>query len=339
MPLFDWPLEQLEQYRPERDEPVDFDRFWLQSMADAERHDLDVTLTPWSGHLQLLDVFDVEFSGFAGDRIRAWLLMPKRRDGPIPGVVQFVGYGGGRGTPYEWLAYANAGYAHLVMDSRGQGGGGSITADTPDNAHGPIGPSAPGFLTRGIEHPAGHYYRRLIVDAARAVDAIRAVPDVDPGRIALLGASQGGGLALAAGALRPGMSAVIADVPFLCDFRRACAITDVGPYGEVARFLSGNRSSIDSTMATLAHFDAMNFAARATAPAWFSVGLMDRVCPPSTVFAAYNHYAGEKHMTRFPFNGHEGGGQVDLHRKLGVLRARLGAVESDSCAESSELAS
>jgi cephalosporin-C deacetylase len=320
MPLFDWPVDQLERYRPDRNEPPDFDRFWRHSLAEAEQHDLEMTLTPWQGHLTMLDVFDVEFSGFAGDRIRAWLLMPKQRAVTIPGVVQFVGYGGGRGIPYEWLGYANAGYAHLVMDNRGQGGGGSVTAETPDHTHGPIGPSTPGFLTRGIEDPANHYYRRLIVDAARAVDAIRAVPDVDPNRITLVGASQGGGLALAAGALRPDTSAVIADVPFLCDFPRACSITDVGPYAEVARFLSGNRSSIEATMSTLSYFDAMNFAVRSAVPAWFSVGLMDRVCPPSTVFAAYNHYAGERHMTRFPFNGHEGGGQYDLPRKLDVLK-------------------
>jgi cephalosporin-C deacetylase len=323
MPLFDWPLDQLERYRPDRREPADFDRFWQRSLAEAEQHDLAVTLTRWQGHLALLDVFDVEFSGFAGDRIRAWLLLPKVRDGRLPGIVQFIGYGGGRGIPYEWLVYASAGYAHLVMDTRGQGGGGSITAETPDDPHGPIGPSTPGFLTRGIEDPERHYYRRLIVDAARAVDAMRAVPEVDPDRIALVGASQGAGVALAAGALRPEVGAVIADVPFLSDFPRACTITDVGPYAEVARFLSGNRSSIESAMSTLSYFDAVNFAARAVAPAWFSVGLMDRVCPPSTVFAAYNHYAGEKHMTPFPFNGHEGGGQYDVPRKLDLLRERL----------------
>ena len=37
----------------------------------------------------------------------------------------------------------------------------------------------------------------------------------------------------------------------------------------------------------------------------FSVGLMDDVCPPSTVFASYHHYAGPKDITVYAYNGHE----------------------------------
>ena len=49
----------------------------------------------------------------------------------------------------------------------------------------------------------------------------------------------------------------------------------------------------------------MNFALRARARALFSAGLMDDVTPPSTVFAAYNHYAGPKDIAVFEFSGHE----------------------------------
>jgi cephalosporin-C deacetylase len=43
---------------------------------------------------------------------------------------------------------------------------------------------------------------------------------------------------------------------------------------------------------------------------------MDMVCPPSTVFAAYNHYAGPKEIRVWPYNGHEAGqlsGQADRY--------------------------
>ncbi|MFJ6677320.1 acetylxylan esterase [Actinosynnema sp. NPDC091369] len=53
------------------------------------------------------------------------------------------------------------------------------------------------------------------------------------------------------------------------------------------------------TFATLAYFDGVHFAQRATAPALFSVGLMDPIRPPSTVYAAFNHYAGsDRTMSR-----------------------------------------
>ena len=51
-------------------------------------------------------------------------------------------------------------------------------------------------------------------------------------------------------------------------------------------------------------------------PALFSVGLMDAVCPPSTVFAAYNHYAGPKDIRVWPFNGHEAGTLQQVHERI-----------------------
>ena len=64
------------------------------------------------------------------------------------------------------------------MDTRGQGGQYGSGGDTPD----PVGsgPAAPGFVTRGILDPATYYYRRVLTDAVRAVDAARALPGVDP---------------------------------------------------------------------------------------------------------------------------------------------------------------
>ncbi len=48
-------------------------------------------------------VHDVTFAGFGGHPVRAWLTLPAQRSGPLPGVVEFIGYGGGRGLPIDWL--------------------------------------------------------------------------------------------------------------------------------------------------------------------------------------------------------------------------------------------
>lgn len=239
-------------------------------------------------------------------------------------MVQYIGYNGGRGIPYSWLTWSALGYAHLVMDNRGQGGGGKNTSDTPDFGPDGHGSSSPGFLTRGIEDPGLHYYRRLITDAVRAVDTVKAHEAVDSCRVAVLGGSQGGGLALAVAGLREDVAAAVADVPFLCHYRRGSQITDAGPYAEIARWLSGHRFRVEEAMNTLSYFDGVNFAARATAPAWFSVGLMDRICPSSTVYAAYHAYAGPAEIEVFPYNGHEGGAEYDLPRKLSALRGVFG---------------
>jgi L-ribulokinase len=52
-------------------------------------------------------------------------------------------------------------------------------------------------------------------------------------------------------------------------------------------------------------------------------GLTDDIAPPSTVFAAFNHYAGPKQIAVYEFNGHEGGGTRHLQAKLDFLAATL----------------
>jgi cephalosporin-C deacetylase len=58
---------------------------------------------------------------------------------------------------------------------------------------------------------------------------------------------------------------------------------------------------------------------RARAKALFSVALMDMICPPSTVFAAFNHYAGSKEIKIWPYNDHEGGEDFQTLEKVKFL--------------------
>ncbi|HZL01878.1 MAG TPA: acetylxylan esterase, partial [Cellulomonas sp.] len=245
---------------------------------------------------------------------------------PLPAVVEFIGYGGGRGFAHEHLGWAAAGYVHLLMDTRGQGAGWGTGGHTPDPVG--TGPASPGYMTRGIEDPADHYYRRVITDGVRAVDAARSLPGVDPTRVTVAGISQGGGLALAVGGLVDGLVAVMPDVPFLCHYRRAVEITDSFPYGEITTYLSVHRGSEERVFRTLSYLDGVHFARRATAPALFSTGLMDTTCPPSTVFAAFNRYgelAGvtDKEIEVYPFNQHEGGQGYQFSRQLAWLAPRV----------------
>lgn len=314
MALFDLSLELMRDYTGSGKEPADFDAFWQRTLSAARTFDSRPEATPVETPLTTMDVYDVRFPGFGGQTISAWLRVPHGAHGPLPTVVEYVGYGGGRGYPEESLFWASSGFAHFQMDTRGQGAGWSV-GDTGDE--GPSGPSHPGFMTRGILDREHYYYRRLITDAVRAIDAARTLPQVDPTRISVVGISQGGGLALAAAGLVPDLVAAAALVPFLCDFPRALNITDRPPYGEIGSYLRVRRDEVTGAMETLANFDCVFFARRAAAPLYVSAALMDTTCPPSTVHAAFNNYAStDKRLQLWPFNGHEGGGMVDLKNAL-----------------------
>ncbi|CAN5321462.1 acetylxylan esterase [soil metagenome] len=299
---------ELRTYRSSQVDPPDFDEFWASTLAESRVFDLGLQIERVDTGLSTIDVWDVTFNGFGGQPVRAWLRAPAGATGPLAAVVQFVGYGGGRGNAVENLFWSSAGYAHLQMDTRGQGSSWS-TGDTAD-AYG-SGPQVPGFMTRGIENRESYFYRRVFVDAVRAVEAAMALDIVDPTRVAVVGVSQGGGISLAVAGLVPDIRAVAAYVPFLCDFPRATVITDNDPYKEIGRYLAVHRNAVEQSHRTLSYFDGVNFAKRALAPAVITTALMDPICPPSTVFAAFNNYAGPKDISVWQYNGHDGGGVED----------------------------
>jgi cephalosporin-C deacetylase len=322
MPRFDLSPADLAAYRPDVAVPADFDDFWDRTLTTSRAAGGAVTVEKVDLPFTVVDVFDVTFPGYDGEPVRAWLTLPRGANGPVPAIVEFNGYGGGRGLPGERLGWAAAGYAHLFMDTRGQGSMWGSGGDTPD-PHG-AAPASAGYMTRGILDPETYYYRRVYTDAVRAVDAVRSLPEVDARRVAVTGGSQGGGIALAAAALCDDLAAVMPDVPFLCHFERAVGLTDADPYAEIVRYLSVHRNAVDQVFSTLAYFDGAAMATRATAPALFSAGEMDPVCPPSTVYAAYNRYAGtDKEIVLYPFNQHEGGQFHQWHRQLAFVGARV----------------
>ena len=318
MPFYDLPEKELKQYLPAREEPGDFDEFWADTLTDARRFPLNAVFEEVDHGLRHLVTYDVTFAGYDGEPVKGWLLVPRDVKGPLPCVLEYIGYGGGRGFPTDWLVWSAAGYAHFIMDTRGQGSA-WLPGDTPDRE--PVGssPQFPGFMTRGVYDPASYYYRRLMTDAVRAIEAARSHDSVDAEMIAVHGISQGGGLCIAAAGLDQSIKAVMTNVPFLCHYRRATEITDVNPYEEIAHFLRIHRNREADVFRTLSYFDGLNFAVRARGAALFAVGLMDDICPPSTVYAAYNHYAGPKDIRVYRYNYHDGGGTFHIQEELRFL--------------------
>ncbi|QAY58923.1 acetylxylan esterase [Microbacterium protaetiae] len=319
MARFDLSATQLRDHHPQVAEPDDFDAFWSGTLAEARRHGDGLERSTVASPMPAFEVFDVTFPGFAGERIRAWLVLPAHRSSPLPGIVEFVGYGRGRGLPHERLHWPAAGFAQLIVDTRGQGSTWGTGGSTPD-PHG-AGPSTAGFLTRGIEDAHEYYYRRVFTDAVRAVDAMRQFPEVDASRVAVTGNSQGGLIAIAAAGLASGLVAALPTAPILCEVARVIGLTDAEPHAEIARYLSVHRDRVDDVFRTLSYFDGVAFARRASAPALFGCGHLDTIAPPSGVYAAHNAWGGPHDMVDYPWNGHETGEGAHWLRQVAWLQA------------------
>ena len=298
------PLERLREYKPSLYRQPDFDSFWDQTLAQAKRQPLDPQFTPCDLPGKGFECFSVRFDGFADapedrpGRIAGWYAKPAG-GGKYPAVMFYHGYSGRGVRPLDMLPLVSQGFACMSMDCRGQTG-------ESEDLSGATGGHFVGYMTQGILDPRRYYYRYVYADAVRALDLLATRPEVDASRLAITGGSQGGAISLAVSALAAGrMVLSMPDVPFLCDFRRAIEITPNGPYPEIIRYMKQNPASYDRVVATLSYFDNLNLAPMIKCRTVVSNGLWDDVCPPSTIFAAYNHIAAEKQMCVYPYHGHE----------------------------------
>lgn len=139
----------------------------------------------------------------------------------------------------------------------------------------------------------GMYYRLM-----RAMEFLEAQPEWDGKVFIVEGTSQGGGQSLVAAGLNPNVTALCAGVPAMCEHTGAIA----GWPLLVPRDEAGNPDP--KILETSRYFDAMNFATRTKADALLSVGFIDGVCRPTSVYAAYNNLQGKKEMLNKPLMNH-----------------------------------
>lgn len=297
MPNIDLDLDQLWSYQPQESEPADFADFWQAVLSEARQEAPGTELVPAGPKLAGAQAYRLSFQGIGGTPIAGWYVRPDG-DGPFPGIVHYHGYSGRGARPLEMYNLAAQGIALLSMDCRGQGGG-SPDAPISEGHHA-------GWLTKGLSDPGAYYYRHVFADAVLAIDALASFVEVDEGRLATMGASQGGALSLVAAALSQRTVFTWADIPFLCDFRRSVEISPAAPFTEISSYLRRHPQLTEQAFATLAYFDVVNHARRVNCPARVTVGLWDEICPPSGIFAAYNRVpAPDKQLVIMPYTGHE----------------------------------
>jgi cephalosporin-C deacetylase len=297
MPSIDMPLEQMRQYKPSLYREADFDNYWDQTVAEALNQPLTAELIPYVLPARNLQCYAVRFDGFRGGRIAGWYVRPANR-GKFPGLCMYHGYSGRAPRPLEMMLYAAQGICVLSMDCRGQNGQSQDALVVEEGHHS-------GWMTKGIRNPEQYYYRYVFADAVRALELLARREEVDNERLAITGVSQGGALTLAVAALSERPTLAMADIPFLCDFRRSMQIAPNGPYPEIVNFLKQFPHLYETVTRTLSYIDILNLAPRIRCRTVVSNGLWDDICPPSTIFAAYNHITAEKQIELYPFHKHE----------------------------------
>ncbi len=275
--------------------PADFDAFWAKAVREAEKVPLDpeMELNPDRSRSVCggkYDVYNVSFATVANRRVYGYLCIPKGGKGPFPLRVQVPGAGYGmwswqpnpKGsadevylfmTVFPWKTWAAppGAYAKLQADCRTKYG--------IKNEYGYIG--------AGLGEGAAHdFYYPVILGINRAVSWAAARPEVDASRIGYYGISQGGAFGLYLTYLNAHIgkcvSTVTAFSDLLCESvgRQASIENGWFDYDDPARAEKAMRNS--------PYLDTANFASRIRKPVRFVTGQCDWICPPHTVYAAYN---------------------------------------------------
>ncbi|MFO7637411.1 MAG: acetylxylan esterase [Clostridia bacterium] len=303
MPLVDKPLKELKTYMGISPCPADIDGYWNRALEEMKAVKPEVEVKKASFQWEGIKCYDMHFTGVRNGNIYSRLLVPQKSDKKTPALIRFHGYHGNTQDWSQYLAFALSGFTVAAMDVRGQGG---LSSDGASYK----GSTIKGHIIRGLDDdPQNLAFRHIFLDAAQLTGIIMSIDEVDERRVGCYGGSQGGGLALACAALEPRISRVVSLHPFLSDYQRVWEMDLViQAYEEIGyhfRNFDPGHDRENEIFHTLGYIDVKNIVKRISGKVLMGTGLMDTICPPSSVFAAYNNIRSEKQMKVYPDFKHE----------------------------------
>ena len=290
--------------RPTQTEPADFDAFWEKQKAELAKIPAEPQLTP----LPELSTTNVEVFHWSIQNVGNWeghsrmygILAVPRGTGPFPAVLVVPG-AGVRGYKGQ-VALAAKGVITLEIGIHG----------LPVN----LAPEVYAALSRAglnnyqfsnLDDRNNYYYRRVYLGCLRANDYLTSLPKWDGKNLLVSGYSQGGMLSIVTAGLDSRVTALAAAFPAYCDVTGYLHGRAGGWPGIFRPDRDGKLQMLtpdEPRLVTTSYYDAVNFAKRVKVPGFYSFGYNDNVCPPTSMFAAYNSITAPKQLVISPEQSH-----------------------------------
>ena len=278
--------------------PEDFDEFWSREKAKLAAVPVQPVLTPAAWPDKSVECFDVQVPCTGGMPVSGYFARPRKAAPKSLPAILYV-HGAGVRSASLGAAAAAAKAGALAMDINAHG----IPNGKPAGYYEELGRTKlQGYTLRGRESRETCYFLGMFLRLVRAIDLLASRPEWDGSIVCVSGASQGGGQAIAAAGLDSRVTFIATGVPAICDHSGGAAGRTSGWPKLVPNDPSGKPDA--KILQVARYFDCMNFATRARAEAIFSAGFIDVTCPATSVYAAYNNYAGKKRMINKPLMGH-----------------------------------
>jgi cephalosporin-C deacetylase-like acetyl esterase len=147
------------------------------------------------------------------------------------------------------------------------------------------------------------YYKRVYLNCVRANDFLVSLPQYDGKNLGVTGGSQGGALTVVTAALDDRVTCMAAMYPALCDLT-ATLKNRAGGWPHYFEKSNVDFNSKADKIKTCGYYDVVNFAKQVKVPGFFTWGFNDEVCPPTSMYAAYNSINAPKTLSPFLETGH-----------------------------------
>lgn len=270
--------------------PEDFTAYWDAQRALDDRMPLasEMRLLP-ERCTSTVDVYEVSYIYTrGGGRIFGILCMPKA-PGKYPAILNVPGAGI---RPYGGSVW-RAAQGYIVLDVGIHG----IPVTLDQRVYNLLsGGALADYWTLGIESRDTYYYNKVYRGCRRGVDLIFSLPQFDGENLGVAGGSQGGALAVVVGALDSRVKCIASFYPALSDLT-GYLDGRAGGWPHILRNPESNVYNDPQFIETLSYYDVVNFARTLKAPAFFSMGYNDKVCPPTSTFSVYNSVTAPKQLT------------------------------------------
>ncbi len=288
------------EIRPARPEPTDFDAFWTARKKELDDLPIEAALQKVDAGKQAkpnVEVFDVKVNCTGGKSMSGYFAKPtEATPKSLPIIVSYHGAGVSSARMPIWEAEKGA----LALDINAHGLENGKPAEWyADLYKGPM----KNYRWENLDNRDKQYFVGMFQRVYRSLQFMKAQPEWDGKTIVVKGGSQGGGQALAAAGLDPDVTFCQAFVPAIC-YHTGYLDKEFGGW---PGFLKGNiPSQVDPAVieTVVPYVDAASLAKRIKAECVLTVGFVDYVCSPTSVYVAYNNISSQKQILTMPEQGH-----------------------------------
>ncbi len=282
----------VDKIKPTTSLPVDFTEFWENAKKDLAKIPVEATATLIPNRCtDKVDVYHISVRNISGN-IYGILCKPKKA-GKYPAILRVPGAGI---RPYNGdISNAEKGIITLEIGIHG------IPVNLDPQVYEDLSSGAlRDYWTINMDDKDKFYYKRVYLGCVRAIDYIFSLPEFDGENIAVSGGSQGGTLSIITTSLDPRVKYLVVYFPALCDLTGYLE----GRAGGWPHMFQDEFTNKNEKIAVSKYYDVVNFARFIKVPGFYSWGFNDDVCPPTSIFSAYNVIEAPKDKHLFLDTGH-----------------------------------